>query len=622
MGDILSLTKDGPPMTARSCGIIIEISPRISDKDRFERAPAPLCEEDWSGARTILRRLEEAGVTNLTDYVRQDPDILMELAAGIRVIDANQAAIALFRAPTKAILMAHLNRLPDLATFYPTTGRSDALLSMLNTLMAGATSAVADSNDMAIDGHPMVLRRSVTITREDDPYWSRVMVGFQDVTRERAESTRARSEHERLALAHRGSKDGIWDWNAEEDWFTASGVAAKIPGLETLEYTRRPSDVMALFHKEDQEKLKDAIRDVFRGESDVIEVEIRVQRRDGAETWVRLRGAAQRTETGWVTRLAGSIRDVTARRAAGAEMRRAKEEAEFASRAKTDLLANMSHELRTPLNAIIGFGQIMDNETFGPVGTPKYREYIGDILSSASHLLEVIGDVLDMARVEANEIQLNEETFDLADAFERVDRLVQTRAAERQIRITRDIREQDFALYGDSQIFRQILLNLMTNAIKYTPEGEQIHIYARPADNTVAPRRIGGLDICVRDTGIGMSDQQVAIAMQPFGRIRANPYAATEGTGLGLPLVKRLVERHGGAFIVQSETDVGTTAIVRLGNDRVSAGPRVQNQVTEGKTSAARGNDYCAVQPPSTDNDVPVMDEAASEHRKTAKAPN
>ena len=569
-------------MAGRRFDIIIENAPRFSESDRFERAPAPLCEEDWSGARKTLQRLQEAGISDLEEYVGQDPDILIELAAGIRVVDANLAAMKLFRAPTKAVLLGHLNRLPDLASFNPTTGRSDALLSMLDHLMAGAAEAIADSNEHAVDGHSMILRRSISLAEPDDPMWSRVLVGFQDITRERAESDRARSEHERLALAHRGSKDGIWDWNAEEDWFTVSGVAARIPGLEALEHTRRPSDVMALFHSDDQEKLRDAIRSVFRGETDVIEVEIRVRQGGGKDTWVRLRGAAQRTETGWVTRLAGSMRDVTARRAAGIEMRRAKEEAEFASRAKTDFLANMSHELRTPLNAIIGFGQIMDNETFGPVGTPKYREYITDILSSASHLLEVIGDVLDMARVEANEIQLNEETFDLADAFERVDRLIQTRAAERQIRITRDITEDDYALYGDSRIFRQILLNLMTNAIKYTEEGGDVHVFTRPADNTVAPRRIGGLDICIRDNGIGMSEQQVAIAMQPFGRIRANPYAATEGTGLGLPLVKRLVERHGGAFIMESAPDIGTTAIIRMGTERVKHGLESETNTVAG----------------------------------------
>jgi two-component system cell cycle sensor histidine kinase PleC len=247
--------------------------------------------------------------------------------------------------------------------------------------------------------------------------------------------------------------------------------------------------------------------------------------------------------------------DITDQEGATAALRAAKEQAELANRTKSEFLANMSHELRTPLNAIIGFSQIMTQQMFGPLGSPRYREYAGDVLSSSQHLLQIINDILDMAKIEAGRVELHETAIDLDRLFDDCLRLVRERALTAEIRLQRDLPEGAPQLFADERLVKQILLNLLSNAVKFTPRAGTVTLRARVGAD-------GGLALGVVDTGIGIAAADIPKVLQPFGQVDGTYARAHGGTGLGLSIVRALVELHGGSFNLESEPGKGTTVSV------------------------------------------------------------
>ena len=242
----------------------------------------------------------------------------------------------------------------------------------------------------------------------------------------------------------------------------------------------------------------------------------------------------------------------------------AKETAEIASRSKSEFLANISHELRTPLNAIIGFSEIMREEIFGPLGSPQYREYIGDVLESAHHLLGVINDILDVAKAEAGKLELSEEHVEIAQVVNSARRLVQERAQRSRVTIRTNLPSDLPPLHADERKLKQILLNLLTNSVKFTPAGGFIEIAARLAET-------GDFLLTVRDTGIGIATEDIATALAPFGQVDSKLNRKYEGTGLGLPLSNAMVKLHGGELTIESAVGTGTTVTIRLPAARVRA---------------------------------------------------
>lgn len=233
----------------------------------------------------------------------------------------------------------------------------------------------------------------------------------------------------------------------------------------------------------------------------------------------------------------------------------AKERAEEADRMKTRFLASMSHELRTPLNAIIGFSEIIGTQAFGPVGTPKYRDYANDILASARHLHEMINDILDISKIEAGRMEVQPQRVDLADAVYNAQRLITPRAAAKQIAVEADLPFHPPVPFADERHLRQILINLLANAVKFTPEGGRIVVGMQPPPD-------GLVRITVTDSGPGMDEADAARALEPFRQ--AHGGAQHGGTGLGLPLCKRLAEINGGRLTLDTEPGRGTTVIVDL----------------------------------------------------------
>jgi signal transduction histidine kinase/DNA-binding response OmpR family regulator len=244
------------------------------------------------------------------------------------------------------------------------------------------------------------------------------------------------------------------------------------------------------------------------------------------------------------------------------EMRAAKEEAEIATRAKSEFLTNTTHELRTPLNAIIGFSEIMWSESFGPIENDQYKGYVRDIYDSGRHLLGVINDILDMSRIEAGREELREEELDVEEIVQTSIRFVEQRAREGGLTLEVEVADYLPSLYADKRKIRQILLNLLSNAVKFTPTGGSVSVVAELGPG-------GQMVIAVQDTGIGIAPQDVDRALQPFGQVDGALTRKYEGTGLGLPLSRSLIELHGGVLELQSEVGSGTRIGMLLPAERV-----------------------------------------------------
>ena len=315
---------------------------------------------------------------------------------------------------------------------------------------------------------------------------------------------------------------------------------------------------------------------------------LRSQRKDGKPFWDDMHVNPIVEETGEIAHIVAFITDASPRIRGEDNLREAKRQAEIANRAKSDFLANVSHELRTPLNAIIGFSEIIKMQMFGPIGQPLYGEYARDINSSGQHLLAIINDILDLSKIEAGRFELHPEAVAVADLFEDCLRLVHERANAAGLKLQRAIDPATPTLWVDKRAVKQILINLLGNAIKFTPQGGEVHLTAKPVeDNLVA--------LSVADTGIGIPPEHLATALAAFGQVDNPLTRAQQGTGLGLPIVKSLVELHGGRFAIESEIGKGTKVIAQL--PALTQAQRDMIAAAEGAVGEAGGAEASAAAP-------------------------
>jgi two-component system cell cycle sensor histidine kinase PleC len=240
----------------------------------------------------------------------------------------------------------------------------------------------------------------------------------------------------------------------------------------------------------------------------------------------------------------------------------ARRRAEEANLAKSRFLATMSHELRTPLNAILGFSEVMKAEIFGAHATPTYREYAGDIHDSGQHLLNLINEILDLSRIEAGRYELNEESVRLAYIVEDCHHLLKLRAKKRGLLIRELVEAGLPPVWADERAMRQIVLNLLSNAIKFTPQGGEIRL-------KLGWTASGGQYVSVADTGPGIPEDEIPTVLASFGQGSLAIKTAEQGAGLGLPIVKGLIDLHGGSFSLRSKLREGTEVIVALPASRV-----------------------------------------------------
>ncbi len=257
--------------------------------------------------------------------------------------------------------------------------------------------------------------------------------------------------------------------------------------------------------------------------------------------------------------------EVSARESALKNLRQAKQDAEFANAAKSQFLANMSHELRTPLNAIIGFSEIMNEEMFGAIGNAQYKDYAKDIQDAGLHLLGIINDILDLSKIDANKRDMEEVEVDLLETIDSTMRMVQTRADDAKISLLCNAEAEFPKFIGDRKAIRQILINLLSNSVKFTPPGGRITVSAVIESD-------GRLALSVADTGKGIAKHNIARVLEPFSQIAEDSSSTaytSEGTGLGLPLVMALAKLHGGTLVLDSEIGKGTVATIRFPAERI-----------------------------------------------------
>jgi signal transduction histidine kinase len=256
------------------------------------------------------------------------------------------------------------------------------------------------------------------------------------------------------------------------------------------------------------------------------------------------------------------------------ELSSARREAESANRMKSDFLAQMSHELRTPLNAILGFSDFMLSEPHGPLGHENYREYVNDINGGGQHLLGVINDILYMSKIEAGAVELHEELVDPEALLDDSARMLRERAANAGLNLRAEVEPGLAHLFGDAQLIKRGLLNLLYNAIKFTPSGGQVTVRADQSAD-------GGIALTVIDNGVGIAAQNIAHCLTPFGQAENVLRRSHDGTGLGLPMVKSLVELHGGTLDLQSALGEGTKVTLRFPAQRTRARPVGASIATE-----------------------------------------
>ena len=230
-------------------------------------------------------------------------------------------------------------------------------------------------------------------------------------------------------------------------------------------------------------------------------------------------------------------------------------EAEISNRMKSEFIANMSHELRTPLNSIIGFSRLMMDSPAGQLPPERVGEYAGLINQAAEHLLSIINDILDISKIQSGRYKINYREVPLDEIIKSCGTLFALQAEEARVSLTCSVDEQAVTVLGDAVKVRQIVVNLVSNAIKFTQPGGEVRVESRagPDDRT---------EIVIADNGIGMTEEEVAIALTPFGQVDGSRTRQREGTGLGLPIARALAELHGADFRIESEPDIGTTITV------------------------------------------------------------
>jgi cell cycle sensor histidine kinase DivJ len=284
--------------------------------------------------------------------------------------------------------------------------------------------------------------------------------------------------------------------------------------------------------------------------------EARLRHKDGHHVWAEIRCRPVESRTGAPAEIVAVTRGIAERKRQEQALVEARDAALAASRAKSRFLANMSHELRTPLNAIIGFSEVTMREMFGAIG-PRYQEYARLIHESGTHLLDLINSVLDMSKIEAGKFALSEEVFNLEEVAESALRVLKIPAERAVVLLRLEIAAGARQIYADRRAVKQVLVNLLSNGVKYTPAGGEVAVIARiGADRAV--------EISVRDTGTGIAPADLERLGRPFEQVETAAVRAKEGTGLGLALVKSLVGLHGGEARISSVLGEGTTVTVRL----------------------------------------------------------
>jgi PAS domain S-box-containing protein len=408
------------------------------------------------------------------------------------------------------------------------------------------------------DGSPVWVELFTSLQRDAAGKPAYAIAVIQDISERKRLDEELRQANARLDLAVRGSNISIWEYDMPDGVFENARMhqinAAGQLGYDRAERPTTYADVMALIHPEDRARTQRAMQACLAGETREYEVEYRMRRRDGSYRWILSRGVVVRSATGKPIRFSGSRTDITDRKRAEDQLLQAKEAAESANRAKDEFLANVSHEIRTPMNAILGMTELV-------LDTPlneDQRQGLKTVKSAADNLLGIINDLLDFAKIEAGKLELNSADFSLRTAVGDTLRALAVRAHRKGLELIYHVQpDMPDALVGDAGRLRQVLLNLVGNALKFTDEGEVV-VRVEAAGDPAAEGEIG-LRIVVRDTGIGIPPDKQERIFRAFEQEDTSTTRKYGGTGLGLTIASRLVALMGGEITVESAPGRGST---------------------------------------------------------------
>lgn len=379
----------------------------------------------------------------------------------------------------------------------------------------------------------------------------------RDITDIRAHETALLHREKQLLEAESIGHMGHWHWTVGEDDIEWSEEIYRIFGVDSEEFKPSLLQLDQMVYRRDVGRVIQGFQRAIIETKDY-DMEFRIKRPDGEIRYIRCEGRCQKDQDGDVIGLYGIMQDMTERILYERELREAKDSAERAYAAKSQFLANMSHELRTPLNAVIGFSEIIQHQTFGPIGNDKYTEYIDGIHESGKHLLDLISDILDMSKIEAGKYELALEQLNIVETIKMACHMMKSRAAESGVTLdSKDIEQHEkIKIVADRRAFLQIMLNLLSNAVKFTNEGGSVTVACQMNEKSIT--------VTVSDTGIGIPANKLHQITRPFEQVSSSYTREHDGSGLGLAITKELIEMHKGSLNIDSAIGQGTTVTVRM----------------------------------------------------------
>ncbi|NUB11958.1 PAS domain-containing protein [Azospirillum brasilense] len=507
-----------------------------------------------SGARQEMMRLNEQLIALSYAY----PDIRFELLRDGTILDFAAASPGDLNVPAERFLAHRVQEvLPD-----PAAGMLATALGRLNEgqTVIGLDFSLPPPSGSA-GGTKFFEARLVALPDSD-----RVMCSIRNVTERVEAESAARRAHHLLSDAIECITEGFVLYDAQDRLVLCNGRYRELFSANTDLIT--PG---ARFEEVLRGGVERGVYQVPDGDLDGwIERRLEQHRRAGAPMEVQLHDGRWIRIEEWRTHEGGTVgirADITDLKTREAELSVTRDEAERANQRKSDYVHHLSHELRTPLNAVLGFAQIIHDEMMGP-NNPRYREYAGQIAAAGVYMLDLINNLLDLARIEAGRMDLHEEACNLSLLVDLTFGMMQPRACEAAVALCMEIPNDLPSLHADASQIRQMLTNLIGNAIKFAPAKDgRVLVRGELTEE-------GGIALTVTDNGIGMRPEQIPVALDAFGQVHGRNQAAERGSGLGLPLTRALIALHGGSFHIDSRVGVGTT--VRLTFPPCRVGGRMQ----------------------------------------------
>jgi PAS domain S-box-containing protein len=539
---------------------MVGIVQRQAAGDRNSRVPESQIYELGQVARAINNGMDTSE-SRLGDFTETGVDWFWEMDADLRFTYVSKNAVSIIGISPKSLV-----------------GQSEKVLLH------------EDSDWEAWNDHLTQMRAQLPIRdfiyrrkdSDEQPHWTRVsgkpirsrqghFAGYRgiasDVTEMVQSERELRRQESRWANVLEGTSAGLWVM--EEGRIFASPNIEKWLGLAEGSLAEFDYDFwLSMIHPDERAEAEAAMTAHLNGETEAYHREHRFRRDDGNYIWLDCRGQGVADDTGKINRMAGSIVDITHRKANELALQNAVRKAQLADRAKSTFLANMSHELRTPLNAIIGFSEALQQKIFGDLGNESNAEYVDLIHHDGMHLLNIVNDILDITRIEDGNYTLSESELSISDNIDICRNLLDKGKSREKSCIQTDIPAETPALLADELAFRKILSNIISNGIKFSPDNPEVDIFVRSEAGA-------GLTISIQDYGIGMGPEDITQALQPFAQVDKSLSRKYQGTGLGLSIAKALTELHGGTLTLESEPNVGTVVHLNFPHDRIRGGGAV-----------------------------------------------